>query len=155
MFTELIESIDVHGIISPSMSNIQKIEVIEWYLKNSDFQVKFAGEYDYEHIFQKGLYIRRLYIPAGDMVIGMLHNTFHINKIISGDGIVMNGNFITNVSSGFEFYSDAGDKKALVAITDIVYETQHVTNETDLEKIKADTVRDSDLSWIEALPWFG
>lgn len=154
MFTDLITSIDTFGLISPTMSNIQKMEVLEWYLKN-EITAKKPEDYDYEHIFGQGVYIRRLKIPAGDLVIGMQHKTFHLNRIVSGHGFVMSGYFASNVRAGFRFYSDVGDKKIVMALTDMTYETRHVTSETDLEKLKQATVCESDLSWIEELLCLG
>lgn len=146
MFLELFKKLDIE-LYSPR----QKIEIMEWYLKNkiSPDLLKVAHHYDYEHILHDGWYVRKMFIPAGDLVIGMVHKTAHMNYILQGKASVMSDHFMLTESDPLMFESLPETKKVVFAHTDVVYATTHKTNKTDLDEIMRDTVYESDLSWIK------
>ena len=88
------------------------------------------------HHFSDGVYVREMHITAGQFVVGKIHRHNHIVMLIKGTAKVVSefGNEIIKGHSIWE--SKAGTKRAVLAITDCVFYTVHVTDETDLDKIE-------------------
>lgn len=144
MFIELWKKLEIE-----LYNNREKIEILEYYLKNHVINIKTKNDYDYEHIINPGMYMRKIHIPAGDLVIGQVHKTRHMNYILSGTATVVSDDFLFT-GTGLRFFdSNAETKKAVYAHTDVTYMTKHLTDKTDLDEIQKDTVYDSDLSWIK------
>ena len=148
MFLELFKKLDISLYTSR-----QKIEIVEWYLKNKIPKELTRGipDYDYEHILQNGWYIRKIAIPKGDLVCGLVHKTTHDNFVLSGEVSIISDEFLFTAKSGAKFQSSKETKKMVYAHTDVVYATTHKTNKTNLDEIMKDTVYESDLSWIKEL----
>lgn len=88
------------------------------------------------HRFTKGMYIREIQIPAETMLTSMTHKTEH--PFVLSKGKIM----VTSDNEGSVIYeapytgiTKAGTRRALHALTDVVWTTFHVTDETDVEKI--------------------
>lgn len=86
--------------------------------------------------FAPGMYIREITIPAGVMLTSMKHKTEHPFVISKGSIKV------TSDTEGSVVYeapycgiTKPGTRRALHAITETVWTTFHVTDETDVEKI--------------------
>lgn len=89
-----------------------------------------------EHAFLPGIYCRQIHIPAGTLVTSMEHKFKH--PFIVSKGIVE----VTSATEGsvtykapFQGITAPGTRRALYAVTDVVWSTFHVTDETDVEKI--------------------
>ena len=87
------------------------------------------------HRFTKGMYIREIQIPAETMLTSMTHKTEH--PFVLSKGKIM----VTSDNEGSVIYeapytgiTKAGTRRALHALTDVVWTTFHVTDETDVEK---------------------
>lgn len=88
------------------------------------------------HHFADGSYAREMLIPAGSMIIGKIHRHAHVN-VISKGRIYVATEFGTEIlEAPLTFVSKPGTKRAVYAITDTVWTTIHVTNETDLAKVE-------------------
>lgn len=88
------------------------------------------------HRFTPGLYIREIFIPAGTLLTSMEHRFEHPFVISKGRIEVFSEN------EGAVVYeaphcgiTKPGTRRGLLAITDTVWTTFHVTDETDVEKI--------------------
>lgn len=88
------------------------------------------------HRFTPGLYIREIHIPAGTLLTTMTHKTEH--PFVISKGRVR----VTSETEGSVVYeapycgiTQPGTRRALLAETDLVWTTFHVTDETDVEKI--------------------
>lgn len=88
------------------------------------------------HRFTDGMYIREIQIPAGTMLTSMTHKTQH--PFVISQGSVK----VTSDNEGSEIYeapytgiTEPNTRRALHALTDVVWTTFHVTNETDIDKI--------------------
>ena len=88
------------------------------------------------HRFTKGMYIREIQIPAGTMLTSMTHKTEH--PFVISDGVIK----VTSDNEGSVIYeaphtgiTKPNTRRALHALTDVVWTTFHVTDETDVEKI--------------------
>jgi hypothetical protein len=93
------------------------------------------------HRFTPGLYIRQTTVPAGTMFTSAEHKTEHPFVLTEGELEVISEN------EGAVFYkaplhgvTKAGTRRMIRAITDVVWTTYHVTQETDLDKIAEDII---------------
>ena len=112
------------------------------------------------HRFVPGLYIREMRLTAGMILTSMQHLTEH--AFVLSDGMVM----VTSETEGSVTYEApftgvtmAGTRRAMYAVTDVVWSTFHVTEETDVEKILEKIVApntnlpaDYDIGWRRSLP---
>ena len=103
------------------------------------------------HRFTKGMYIREIQIPAETMLTSMTHKTEH--PFVLSKGKIM----VTSDNEGSVIYeapytgiTKAGTRRALHALTDVVWTTFHVTDETDVEKICEQILEPVDTKHIEA-----
>ena len=88
------------------------------------------------HRFTKGMYIREIQIPAGTMLTSMVHKTEH--PFVISEGAIK----VTSDNEGSVIYeaphtgiTQPNTRRALHALTDVVWTTFHATTETDVEKV--------------------
>lgn len=101
------------------------------------------------HRFTEGMYIREIQIPAGTMLTSMTHKTQH--PFVISQGSVK----VTSDNEGSEIYeapytgiTEPNTRRALHALTDVVWTTFHVTNETNVAKIAEQILEPKDMSHI-------
>jgi len=101
------------------------------------------------HRFTKGMYIREIQIPAGTMLTSMTHKTEH--PFVISEGAIK----VTSDNEGSVIYeapytgiTKPNTRRALHALTDVVWTTFHVTDETDVEKICEQILEPHDTSHI-------
>ena len=88
------------------------------------------------HRFTDGMYIRELRIPEGTMITSMVHKTEHPFVISEGVAKVTSdheGSVI--LEAPYTGITKPNTRRALHALTDVVWTTFHATTETDVEKI--------------------
>ena len=99
--------------------------------------------------FTKGLYIRECHIPAGTMLTSMTHKTQHPFVISQGSIMVTSDNEGSMVyEAPYTGITEPNTRRALKAITDVVWTTFHVTDETDVTKIGEQILEPKDMSHI-------
>jgi hypothetical protein len=101
------------------------------------------------HSFTKGMYIREIQIPAGTMLTSMTHKTEH--PFVISEGAIK----VTSDNEGSVIYeaphtgiTKPNTRRALHALTDVVWTTFHVTDETDVEKICEQILEPVDLNHL-------
>ena len=102
------------------------------------------------HRFTEGMYIREIKIPAGTMLTSMVHKTEH--PFVISDGVIK----VTSDNEGSVIYeapytgiTKPNTRRALHALTDVVWTTFHVTDETDVEKICEEILEPVNLDHIK------
>jgi len=103
----------------------------------------FFGDSDncpLKHSFAEGCYVREIFIPAGTVVVGKIHRHSHPNFLMSGEVIVVTEEGRKRLKAPMAMISEKGTKRAVYAITDAVWATVHVTDETDLSKIEEEVI---------------
>jgi hypothetical protein len=89
------------------------------------------------HRYAPGVYLREIFMPAGSIVIGKIHKTEHFNILLSGSCLLRHDDgTVERLESPRTFVSKAGVQKVLYILTDMTWQTVHVTDETDLEKLE-------------------
>lgn len=91
------------------------------------------------HKFAPGIYVREIFIPANTYIVGKIHKHTHPNFLMSGtvEVITESGGAETLVGP-LSIISPPGTKRALRAITDLVWITVHhnPTNTQDLNELE-------------------
>jgi len=92
------------------------------------------------HHFAPGVYAREMFIPAGVMLTGKIHKFKHLNIISQGEIRVLTEEGAKTIKAPCTLVSEAGTKRAGLAITDTIWTTIHPTDETDLIKIEEQVI---------------
>jgi mannose-6-phosphate isomerase-like protein (cupin superfamily) len=86
-----------------------------------------------EHAFCSGLYARTMRIPAGTVATGAVHRSESFFVVRSGTLLLATDSGPVHLEAGAMRITKAGDKRAVVAVTDVELTTFHPnpSNETD------------------------
>ncbi len=96
-----------------------------------------------KHHFAPGVYAREILLPAGSVVVGKIHRHGHLNIISKGSGFVATEFGREYFNAPHTFTSEPGTKRAVHAITDVIWTTIHLTEETDLKVIEEQIIAPS------------
>lgn len=102
------------------------------------------------HTFSDNVYAREIFMPAGMIVVGHVHNTTHLNMVSSGEAMVWMNGELSHIVAPFTFESKAGVRKVLYIMEDMLWSTIHVTNEQDIDVLE-ETLIDKSKSDINEL----
>lgn len=97
------------------------------------------------HEFPPGLYVRTIRIPAGTVLTGKLHRHAHPNILQSGIvEVATEHDGVQRIEGPLFMVSKGLTKRALVAVTDVVWTTIHPnpTNSTDPKEIEESIIID-------------
>lgn len=97
-----------------------------------------------EHHFAPGIYMRRMFIPAGVCLTGKIHKHEHLN-ICTGDISIVTESGTKRLTGQHILLSSVGVKRVGFAHADTTWITCHLnpTDETDVEKLEAMYVTDT------------
>lgn len=96
-----------------------------------------------EHEFVDGMYVRRLFIPKGTLLVGKVHKKPCVNFVEKGDISILTETGQKRVTAGFSIVSPAGLQKVGFAHEDTVFTNVFRTDVTDPEKVEEDIACDS------------
>lgn len=99
-----------------------------------------------KHHFAPGSYAREIFIPAGTTVVGKIHKHGHLNIISRGHGIVATefGRIEYDARERpYTFVSEPETKRAVHALSDTIWTTFHVTEQTDLAAVENEIIAPS------------
>jgi len=122
-------------------------EYREW-IMDVETQLKMiAGSYDRHddsdnliHTFTSGLYIRKLFVPKGQIHISRVHLHEHPFVILEGDVSVYDGKNVVRLHGGYAGITKPGTKRITFTHEDTVWLTFHATNITSLDELDKDGV---------------
>lgn len=89
-----------------------------------------------EHVFAGGMYLRKLYIPKGTILVGKIHKQECMNIVAKGDISVLTETGSARLTAGYTVVSPAGIQKVGFAHEDTIFINVFLTNETDVEKLE-------------------
>lgn len=95
-----------------------------------------------EHEFADGMYLRKLHIPKGTILVGKIHLKSCLNIVASGEIDVLTEFGSRRLSAGFTGVSRAGIQKVGIAHEDTVFINVFRTDETDIGKVEAEIAVD-------------
>lgn len=93
-----------------------------------------------EHYFAPGMYVRKLALPAGAVVVGKMHRHEHIVMLTKGETTIRTDEGMQRFVAPHIWTSSAGMKRVLYTHTDCEFVTVHATNETDVEALEAELI---------------
>lgn len=88
-----------------------------------------------QHFFAPGVYIRQITMPAGTMIVGQQHKTEHPNVILKGKALVSINGVCEVVEAGMTFISGCGVRKVLLVLEEMVWQTTHCIDTTDIPNV--------------------
>ena len=103
-----------------------------------------------EHNFSGGMYCRKLWRPAGTVIVGKVHKKAHLFICISGEIISWSEKGMRHLKPGDVIESQPGTKRVTFAVTDALGMTIHKTDSTDLDEIEAELIEPDDLALFNA-----
>lgn len=96
-----------------------------------------------EHTFLDGVYVRKIFMPKGMVIIGKIHKTQHLNIISQGSCLVVTPTRKFKVTAPCAFTSYPGEQKVVYMLEDVVWATTHNTESKDLEVIEQQCIAKS------------
>lgn len=100
------------------------------------------------HHFSKGIYAREMFIPKGTVLTGKIHKHQNLNIMSQGELSVLTEDGIKRVKAPFTVVSPPGTKRVAYAHEDTVWTTIHPTDETDVDKIEAEFIAQTDQEYL-------
>lgn len=101
------------------------------------------------HYFSQGVYAREITIPKGTVLTGKIHKLTNLNIMSKGDMSVLTENGVVRVKAPFTIVSPPGTKRIAYAHEETVWTTVHGTEETNLEKIEAHFIAQTEAEYLE------
>jgi quercetin dioxygenase-like cupin family protein len=93
-----------------------------------------------EHKFSPGMYMRKLFRPAGTLIVGKVHKEPHFFLCAKGEIIAWTESGMKRLQAGDVIESKPGTKRVTLAVTDAIGITIHRTDKTDLDEIEAELI---------------
>lgn len=94
-----------------------------------------------QHVFAPGAYARTIFISAGTVIVGKIHKHKHLNILSQGEvRVLTESGGVEALRGPLTMVSPPGTKRAVYAVTNVVWTTIHLTHETDLAKIEDETI---------------
>lgn len=92
------------------------------------------------HYHIDGVYARSMFIPAGTLLTGKIHNFESIAILAKGTIRITNGTESYVISEGHIMVDQPGVKRLGYAETDVIFITVHRTDNTEIEAIEDELV---------------
>lgn len=93
-----------------------------------------------EHYFVPGMYCRRVFRPAGTLIVGKVHKHPHFFLCAKGEIIAWTEKGMKKLQAGDVVECQPGTKRVTLATQDSIGVTIHKTDKTDLDEIETELV---------------
>jgi hypothetical protein len=103
-----------------------------------------------EHQFNGGMYMRKLYRPAGTLIVGKVHKVDHFFLCAKGEIIAWSENGMRKLQAGDVIESKPGTKRVTLATQDSIGITIHKTDKTDLDEIEAELIEPDETALFDS-----
>mgnify|MGYP003340168651 FL=1 len=103
-----------------------------------------------EHYFVPGMYCRRVFRPAGTLIVGKIHKKPHFFLCVKGEIIAWTENGMRKLQAGDIVECQPGTKRVTLATQDSIGVTIHKTEETDLDKIELELVEPDETALFDS-----
>jgi len=108
------------------------------------------AELQTEHFFSPGMYCRRVFRPAGTLIVGKIHKEPHFFLCAMGEIIAWTEAGMRRLQAGDVVESQPGTKRVTLAVTDAIGITIHKTDKTDLDEIEAELIEPDDSALFDS-----
>jgi quercetin dioxygenase-like cupin family protein len=89
-----------------------------------------------QHEFLDGVYMRTVFMKAGDIIIGKIHKQEHVAIISQGRATVLTEHGTLEIKAPYLFKSPPGVRRALLIHEDMIWTTVHRSDHKDLESLE-------------------
>jgi quercetin dioxygenase-like cupin family protein len=104
-----------------------------------------------EHYFSEaGMYCRKVFRPAGTLIVGKVHKQHHLFLCAMGEIIAWTENGMRRLQAGDVVESKPGTKRVTLATTDAIGITIHKTDKTDLDEIEAELIEPDETALFDS-----
>ena len=103
-----------------------------------------------EHFFSPGMYCRRVFRPAGTLIVGKIHKETHFFLCAMGEIIAWTETGMRRLQAGDVVESLPGTKRVTLAVTDAIGMTIHKTDKTDLDEIETELIEPDDSALFDS-----
>jgi len=103
-----------------------------------------------EHHFSVGMYMRKVFRPAGTLIVGKVHKEPHFFLCAKGEIIAWTESGMKRLQAGDVVESKPGTKRVTLAVTDAIGITIHRTDKTDLDEIEAELIEPDTTALFDA-----
>jgi quercetin dioxygenase-like cupin family protein len=103
-----------------------------------------------EHQFSPGMYMRKLFRPAGTLIVGKVHKEPHFFLCAKGEIIAWTESGMKRLQAGDVIESKPGTKRVTLTVTDAIGITIHRTDKTDLDEIEAELIEPDTTALFDA-----
>lgn len=132
-----------------ALSNIEKIELVEFFLKNYvTGSEQTAKELPLEHFICNKTYTRQITLPKDMLLTGKVHNFDHTSILSKGEVTILTPEGTTRIKAPATWMSKAGTKRLIYVHEETIWATIHQSEHTAVEDLEKEIVHESDLSWI-------
>lgn len=103
-----------------------------------------------KHHFSPGMYMRKVFRPAGTLIVGKVHKEPHFFLCAKGEIIAWTESGMKRLQAGDVVESKPGTKRVTLAVTDAIGITIHRTDKTDLDEIEAELIEPDTTALFDA-----
>ena len=128
--------------VIPTMAQIQA-------LQNEMAQMPQV-ELQTEHYFSEGMYCRKVWRPAGTIIVGKVHKKDHFFMCAQGEIVAWSEKGMVKLCAGDIIESKSGTKRVTLALTDAIGITIHKTEKIDLNEIEAELIEPDETALFDA-----
>ena len=93
-----------------------------------------------KHSFAKGVYVREVFNPAGELLVTKIHKYSHPFFLLKGEMTILGEEGEKRIKAPHYGITKAETKRIIYAHTDCIFVTVHATKETDLSKIEKEII---------------
>jgi quercetin dioxygenase-like cupin family protein len=103
-----------------------------------------------EHFFSPGMYMRKVFRPAGTLIVGKVHKEPHFFMCAMGEIVAWTEKGMVTLRAGDVVESKPGTKRVTMAVTDAIGITIHRTDKTDLDEIEVELLEPDTTALFDA-----
>lgn len=103
-----------------------------------------------DHFFSPGMYSRRVFRPAGTLIVGKVHKAPHFFLCAKGEIIAWTETGMRKLEAGDIIECQPGTKRVTLALTDAVGVTIHRTDKTNLDEIEVELIEPDDSALFDS-----
>lgn len=118
------------------IGNMPNILQVEQFLHNHENKLELPST----HYQIDGVYVRSLFIPAGTMLTGKIHNFENIAILAQGTIKIADSDKSYEISAPYIMVDKPGVKRLGYAVTDVTFITVHRTDKKEIDEIEEELV---------------
>lgn len=103
-----------------------------------------------EHYFVPGMYCRKVFRPAGALIVGKVHKQPHFFLCAKGEIIAWTETGMRRLQAGDVVECQPGTKRVTLAVEDSIGITIHKTDKTELDEIEQELIEPDETALFDS-----